>query len=158
AYAVIARNGMSVKPYAILKVADQEGQVLYNHKMIAPQRLVAAPVAQKLTQMMQAVMTYGSGKKAALGRPSAGKTGTTQLYRDAWLIGFTPELVTGVWAGNDDNTSLDPKPGSPAVMLWHLVMSQAPYSSVTFPQEASHDEELPAEGLLDNLIDSLFGG
>jgi penicillin-binding protein 1A len=159
AYAVIARKGLSVKPYAILKVTDYANKLLYTHQDVTPQRIVHPGVAQDLTQMMQAVMSYGTGKKSALGRPSAGKTGTTQLYRDAWLIGFTPELITGTWAGNDDNTPLDPKPGSPSARLWHLFMAGAPHSGKEFTQERTAPVETESsEGLLDQLIDGLFGG
>lgn len=159
AYAVIARNGLSVTPYAILKVTDLEGKVFYTHEEIAPQRIVDPFIAQSLTQMLQAVMTYGRGRKAApVGQASAGKTGTTQLHRDAWLIGFTPELITGVWAGNDDNTPMDPKPGSPAAQLWRLYMSEVPHTRVSFPQLAMPEAEPSSGGLLDGLIESLFGG
>jgi penicillin-binding protein 1A len=158
AYAVIARNGLDVKPFAILKVTDYEGHVLYTHKASIPKRIVDPYIAQELIQMMQAVMSYGTGKRYAIGRPSAGKTGTTQKYRDAYLIGFTPDLITATWAGNDDNTSLDPKPGSPAGHLWHLFMVQAPYSSATFTQETAPVNESSSGGLLEDLIDSLFGG
>lgn len=156
AYAVIARNGMSVTPYAILKVTDLEGNALFTHHPIPPKRVVDLSVAQDLTQMMQAVMSYGTGKKAALGRPCAGKTGTSQLYRDLWLMGFTPELVTGVWAGNDDNTPMNPRPGSPAVRLWHLFMASAPYTTTIFPQEYAPVEESSSRGFLGDFIDSVF--
>lgn len=176
AYAVIARDGLSVTPYAILNVTDMEGHVLYTHQAPPPQRLVNPEVARSLTQMMQAVIAYGTGKKAAINRPAAGKTGTTQLHKDAWFIGFTPELVTGVWAGNDDNTPLDPKGGSPSVRLWHLFMSHIPYSTPPRPfaseirevsgngfleQQPTVQEDKPepsSGGLLDQLIDELFGG
>lgn len=168
-YAVIARNGLSVQPHAILKVTDLEGHTLYTYQAPTPVRLVDAGVAHSLTQMMQAVINYGTGKKAAIGRPAAGKTGTTQLDKDSWFIGFTPELVTGVWAGNDDNTSMNPKPGSPAVKLWHLFMSQIPYSATTFYQTANEnnsaidaplqpEDEASSGSLIDRLIDDLFGG
>jgi penicillin-binding protein 1A len=165
---VIARKGLSVKPYAILKVTDRDGHVLYTYKAPPPQQLVDPGVARSLTQMMQAVTSYGTGKKAAIDRPCAGKTGTTQLYKDLWFVGFTPELVTGVWAGNDDNTSLDPKPGSPSVKLWRLFMAETPRSVPSFyaaepreevssiPQEP--EAEQPSGGLLDQLIEDLFGG
>ncbi|MBY0502202.1 MAG: PBP1A family penicillin-binding protein [Alphaproteobacteria bacterium] len=158
AYAIIARNGMSVKPYAILKITDLEGHPLYTHRDIPPHRIVDSSVAQALTQMMQAVMSYGTGKNSAIGRPSAGKTGTSQLHRDAWLIGFTPDLITGVWAGNDDNTPMDPKPGSPAAKLWHLFMKGTTDSGAGFVQEKTFEGEAPSDGLLDQLIDGLFGG
>ncbi|MBS0271115.1 MAG: PBP1A family penicillin-binding protein [Proteobacteria bacterium] len=156
AYATIARNGLSVKPYAILKVTDYAGKALYTHQNVVPHRVVQPQVAQDLTQMMQAVMTYGTGKKSAIGRPSAGKTGTTQLYRDAWLIGFTPELITGTWAGNDDNTPLDPKPGSPAGRLWHLYMAGTPHTQQSFSKEETVVEEVSSEGVLEGFLDSLF--
>lgn len=171
-YAVIARKGLSVTPYAILKVTDQGGNLLYSYQAPPPQRIVEASVAQSLTQMMQAVMTYGTGKKAAIDRPTAGKTGTTQLDKDSWFIGFTPELVTGVWSGNDDNTPMNPKPGSPSVKLWRLFMSQTPHGSGTLyensaavptpisdsVQVAEPEPEHSSGGLIDQLIDDLFGG
>jgi len=158
AYAVIARKGLNVKPYAILKVTDYANKVLYTHQDVTPHRVVDPGVAQDLTQMMQAVMSYGTGKKSALGRPSAGKTGTTQLYRDAWLIGFTSELITGTWAGNDNNTSLDLKGGSPSARLWHLFMAGTSSSGEGFSQERTAPVETESsEGLLDQLIDGLFG-
>lgn len=170
-YAVIARNGLSVEPYAILKVTNLEGQVLYRYQAPRPQRLVDAAVVRSLTQMMQAVISYGLGRKAAIGRPAVGKTGTTQLDKDAWFIGFTPELVTGVWAGNDDNASMDPKKGSPSVKLWQLFMSQIPHSAATFDSPRSEtgstpvsdsvqkaEPESPSGGFIDQLLDGLFGG
>ena len=156
AYAVIARNGLSVAPYSILKVADLEGNVFYTHHDVVPQRLVDASVARDLTQMMQAVMNYGTGKKSAIGRPSAGKTGTTQLYHDAWLVGFTTDLITGTWAGNDDNSELDPRGGSPAARLWHLYMAETPTTSPTFSQRTTPSETASSGGLLGDFIDSLF--
>lgn len=158
AYAVISRNGLSVKPYAILKVSDLEGRSLYVHRDSTPQRVVDASVTRDLTQMMEAVMTYGTGKKSALGRPSAGKTGTSQLHRDAWLIGFTPELITGTWAGNDDNTPMNPKPGSPAARLWHLYMVETPYTVRSFIEGTPNVvEESSSGGFLGDFIDGLFG-
>lgn len=168
-YAVIARKGLSVTPHAILKVTDRDEHVLYTYKAPPPQRLVDADVAASLTQMMQAVVAYGTGKKAAIDRPAAGKTGTSQLYKDLWFVGFTPELVTGVWAGNDNNASLDPKPGSPSVKLWRLFMSETPHQPMSVHSKDSGEEapttltqelesEQPSSGLIDQLIDDLFGG
>lgn len=169
-YAVIARGGLSVKPYAILKVTDREGMPLYTYKSPPVERLVDGRVAAALTQMMQAVVAYGTGKKAAIDRLCAGKTGTTQQYKDLWFIGFTPELVTGVWAGNDDNSSMDPKPGSPSVKLWRLFMAETPRQVAQFHTDESREEspsstalpkveqEQPSGGLLDSLIEELFGG
>lgn len=167
-YAVIARNGLSVTPHSILKVTDQSGHLLYTYQAPPPQQLVSPSVVYSLTQMMRAVMAYGTGKKAAIQRPAAGKTGTTQLDRDAWFIGFTSDLVTGVWAGNDDNTSLNPNAGSPSVKLWHRYMAEVPYSGESTlhyenaqPVPTAAPEEEPATssgGFMDQLIDELFGG
>lgn len=156
-YAVIARNGWSIDSYAIASVKDLEGHPLYTHKGVVPERVVDPYVTQELTQMMQAVMDYGTGKKAALNRPSAGKTGTSQEHRDSWLIGFTPELITGTWAGNDDNTPMNPAPGSPAARLWHLFMMEAPYGNGELRDSVPKAEEAPSSGgFLEDLIGSLF--
>lgn len=158
AFAVIARDGLNIKPFAILKVTDMEGNVLYAHQPEIPHQVVEPVIARNLANMLAAVMSYGTGAKSALPWPSAGKTGTTQNYRDAYLVGFAPGgVITGVWAGNDDETPLDPKPGSPAARLWHLYMAQIPPKAT--PQEAVVIEETePSGGLLDGLIEGLFGG
>jgi len=79
-----------------------------------------------MNEMMQAVISEGTGRKAALDRPAAGKTGTTQDYRDAWFIGFTADYVAGVWMGNDDDTPTKHVTGGtlPAE-LWRQVMLAA---------------------------------
>lgn len=160
AYAVIARQGLSVTPYAILKITDLDGNILYVHEGSPPQRVVNPYIARALIQMLQAVMAYGTGKRAAIDGFCAGKTGTTQKDRDAWLIGFTSNYITGVWAGNDDNTSMNPDAGSPSARLWHLYMSEIPQSApVFYSEEAEPPAEIPSSsgGLIDGLIDSLFG-
>ena len=79
-----------------------------------------------MNQMLAGVIANGTGKSAELGRPAAGKTGTTQEYRDAWFIGYTADLVAGVWLGNDDNTPMNKVTGGtlPAA-LWRNFMLQA---------------------------------
>ena len=163
-FGIIARDGLSLKPYAILKITDLSGHLLYEYKKPTPHRIVDSSVVRNMIQMLQAVMSYGTGKKASVGPQCAGKTGTSQLHRDAWLVGFTSELITGTWAGNDDNTPMNPAPGSPAARLWHLFMSQTPQNSLFQAQEveqsvdAGLDDDSASGGLLDGLIDSLFGG
>lgn len=162
-YAIIARNGLSVRPYGIMKITDLKGNMLYQHHEPAPVRVVEPSVAHELTMMMQAVMNYGTGRRSAIGCPSAGKTGTTQLDRDAWLVGFTSDLVTGAWAGNDDNASMNPNNGSPAARLWHLYMKDASHGGSLDQQPQyileAHDapkEEVESEGILGDFINSLF--
>ncbi|MCX8044443.1 MAG: PBP1A family penicillin-binding protein [Desulfobacterota bacterium] len=106
AYAVFCNLGSSIEPLAILRIIDRDGTVLEEN----PPRLSSAispETAYIMTSMLQSVVEEGTGKKVrALNRPCAGKTGTTNDVRDAWFIGFTPRLVTGVWVGFDDMSPL----------------------------------------------------
>ena len=153
AYAIIANNGLSVTPHAILKITDLEGHPLYTYHPPVSQRVVDPFIAHTLVQMLRAVFVYGTGRKAAVSGFCAGKTGTSQLHRDSWLMGFTPYLITGTWAGNDNNIPMKPAAGSPATRLWHLYMAGTPQGDLTLP----HQETTPSsEGLLENLLDSLL--
>ena len=105
AYAVMANHGIYSEPYAIELIKTPKGQVLYEHYNSAVQAVDEYAVGQ-MNELLISVINYGTGRAAALGRPAGGKTGTSQDYRDAWFIGFTPQVVTGVWVGNDDNTSM----------------------------------------------------
>lgn len=107
AYGVIARGGMGVWPYAIVEISSPNGEVLYKRQGSGPGRAVPEAAARTLRGMMAKVIDGGTGKNAGIGRPAAGKTGTSQNYRDAWFVGFTPQLVTGVWFGNDDGAPMN---------------------------------------------------
>ncbi len=159
AFLVIARNGLSVEPYAISKITDLQGNILYVREPYVAERVVDPSIATTMTNMLHGVMTYGTGKKAAIPGFCAGKTGTTQKERDYWFVGYTPSLITGTWSGNDDNTSMSPKLGSPAARLWHVFMAALPQYQSQLPQEAIMDVEEPSSGggLIDGLLDSLFG-
>ncbi|MBY0449532.1 MAG: PBP1A family penicillin-binding protein [Cyanobacteria bacterium] len=106
-FGVLANQGVMVEPYAIESVKDREGRVLFEHETRSEEVLDRTTV-DTMVAMMMGVVQYGTGKAANIGRPVAGKTGTSDDHRDAWFIGFTPEIVTGVWVGNDDNS---PVPG-----------------------------------------------
>ena len=127
AYAVFANRGNGVWPYGITQILDGQGNVLYQRAGSGPGQVVGAHVASELLDMMQEVVTSGTGRAAALGDwPVAGKTGTTTDYRDAWFIGFTSDLVTGVWVGNDDNTPMNKVVGgSLPTHIWHDFMQVA---------------------------------
>ena len=103
AYGVLANQGRRIEPVSILKIEDREGISLYqsqrNEDRVFDSNLIAT-----LVEMMQGVVKYGTGRNANLPRPVAGKTGTTSDYRDAWFVGFVPQLVTAAWVGNDDNS------------------------------------------------------
>lgn len=126
AYAHLASNGMSVSPYAILKVENSAGQVLYERKPVPSDEVLKDSTVRMMNNMLLAVTTSGTGRGAQIGRPVAGKTGTTSDYKDAWFIGFVPQLVTGVWVGNDDNTPMKKVSGAtlPA-SIWHRYMTPA---------------------------------
>ena len=91
-----------------------------------PTRALGAHAASEMLDMMQAVVMSGTGRAAVVDRPVAGKTGTSQDYRDAWFIGFSAELATGVWVGNDDNTPMNKVTGgSLPTRIWHDFMALA---------------------------------
>jgi penicillin-binding protein 1A len=125
AYSGFANGGNRITPIAILRVEDSKGNILYNAiPEITP--VIERDVISTLVKMMKRVITNGTGKRANIGRPAAGKTGTTDDYRDAWFIGFTPDLCTGIWMGNDDYTPTNKVPGGllPA-MAWKEFMINA---------------------------------
>ncbi|HYC13746.1 MAG TPA: PBP1A family penicillin-binding protein, partial [Stellaceae bacterium] len=126
AYAAFASGGEGAWPYAIVEVRDKAGTVLYHRQGSGPGEVIQPAVAGAMNQMLAGVIDHGTGKAAQIGRPVAGKTGTTQDYRDAWFEGFTADLVTGVWFGNDDNTPMNNVTGGtlPA-RAWHDFMVEA---------------------------------
>jgi len=102
AFAAVSAKGTSVEPYGIAKVTTTDGQVLYEHRPIAAQQLVADYVAAGITDLLQTAVNIGTGRAAQIGRPVAGKTGTTSSNKDGWFIGFSSGITTGVWMGRDD--------------------------------------------------------
>ncbi|MEQ1547130.1 MAG: PBP1A family penicillin-binding protein [Chakrabartia sp.] len=102
AYAAVAAKGLSVTPYGITKVTTDQGAVLYKHPAADPVQLVDPWVAAAMTDLLQTAVNTGTGKAAQIGRPVAGKTGTTSSNKDGWFMGFSSGLTTGVWMGRDD--------------------------------------------------------
>ena len=125
AYGTFANKGVHVEPVAVTKVLDRNGKVL---EEAAPKQrsVISEESAAELTDMLEGVIQKGTGTRANIGRPAAGKTGTTSDYHDAWFVGYTPDLVAGVWVGNDDNATLGGMSGglTPAV-IWKAFMSKA---------------------------------
>jgi penicillin-binding protein 1A len=126
AYAAFANGGNGVIPHLIEKVTDGSGAVLYERHGGGPGEVALPWLVAELDSMMMDVIAYGTGKAAKLDRPAAGKTGTSQDYRNAWFVGFTADLVTGVWFGNDDNSPMKRVTGGmlPA-RTWHDFMMEA---------------------------------
>ncbi len=102
AFASVANNGIAVTPYAITRVVTVNGKELYRHEAPEQRVLVAPWVAAEMTDLLQSAVLTGTGRAAQIGRPVAGKTGTTTSNKDGWFIGFSSGLTTGVWMGRDD--------------------------------------------------------
>jgi len=132
AYAAFANGGKLAKPYAVLELFNSKGDLLYNRERDepAPPQVVTRRTVEGLNQMMQAVVSEGTARKAVLDfTPAVGKTGTSSSYRDAWFVGFTGALVTGVWIGHDNFQPMHwnggVTGGSLPTMVWHAYMSVA---------------------------------
>jgi penicillin-binding protein 1A len=102
AYASVAQGGVAVVPYGIKRVVSADGELLYEHEARESRVLVAPWVAAQMTDLLQAAVMTGTGRAAQIGRPVAGKTGTTSSNKDGWFMGFSSGLTTGVWMGRDD--------------------------------------------------------
>ncbi|MEW5726771.1 MAG: PBP1A family penicillin-binding protein, partial [Pseudomonadota bacterium] len=124
AYAPFANGGDGVAAFGIDRVTDPDGRVIWSRQGGGFGPVIGPDTLAGMHEMMRAVVEEGTGKAARLDRPAAGKTGTTQDYRDAWFMGFTADYVAGVWLGNDDQRNEMKKVtggGLPA-QLWKTVM------------------------------------
>ncbi|MCB9989424.1 MAG: PBP1A family penicillin-binding protein [Rhodospirillales bacterium] len=128
AYAVLANDGYKAAPYAITKIEDENGMLIYQRPdRSREKRVVKGTAVRDLTDMLENVIREGTGRRAALpGISAAGKTGTSQDFRDAWFIGYTDRFVAGVWLGNDDNSPMNGVGGGglPA-QIWQETMHAA---------------------------------
>jgi 1A family penicillin-binding protein len=126
AYATLANDGVRAETTMVTKVLDRNGRVLEQHTGKGKRVYDANPV-RLLTSMMEGVIQYGTATAAGIGRPAAGKTGTTSDARDVWFVGFTPELSCAVWMGNDDNSKLwyGSTGGAICAPLWSRFMRYA---------------------------------
>jgi penicillin-binding protein 1A len=127
AFAHFANGGKTARPYAILEMFNSKGELVYSRDRDEPRpvQVVGRKVVEEMNQMMRAVVTDGTGKRAELGfTPAVGKSGTSSSWRDAWFVGFTGALVTGIWVGYDD---FRPMPGitggSLPAQAWHDYMT-----------------------------------
>ena len=127
AYAAFANGGRAVLAHGIAEIRDTDtDEVLFRRRGAGGGRVMSQRHAAEITAMLKAAIDTGTGKAAALDRPAAGKTGTSQDYRDAWFIGYTAHYVAGVWLGNDNNRPMKRVTGGglPA-RLWRQVMLDA---------------------------------
>lgn len=102
AFATVSAGGLSLEPYGITKVTTNKGVVLYERQARRPMQLMPDYVAAGITDLLQTAVNVGTGRAAAIGRPVAGKTGTTSSNKDGWFLGFSSGVTTGVWMGRDD--------------------------------------------------------
>ena len=135
AYGAFANGGYVVEPYAIERIEDSRGRVLYRAPKTKSTHQLSLKTAAEMTAMMKTVIQSGTGRGANIGKPAAGKTGTTDDYRDAYFVGYTPDIVTGVWVGDDNNKQMKGLTGGtiPA-KIWHDIMAvaTAPYGNKDF--------------------------
>jgi penicillin-binding protein 1A len=154
AYCAFANGGYDINPVTILRVTDRRGHVLEEHESPHDQ-VLSSDTAYQITSMLEDAVQRGTGRLAAsLGRPVAGKTGTTNDYKDAWFVGYTPNLVAGVWVGHDDEKSLGHgESGARAALpIWVRFMAPAvaadPPDNFTIPDGLDFVEIDAATGLL----------
>jgi penicillin-binding protein 1A len=156
AYASVARGGVEARPYAITKVTTSRGRTLYTREAEEPRMLVAPWVAAKMTDLLKAVVDSGTGRRAAIGREVAGKTGTTSSNRDGWFLGFTGDIAAGVWMGRDDNKVVSGLAGGRAPTLaWADFMrvatkgmpSQALQTDVMLPEDGFGEPDAEVYGI-----------
>jgi penicillin-binding protein 1A len=133
AYAPFANGGLAASPHVVNKIRTPEGKVLYMRRNDPPARVIAANAVGMMNVMMRETLVSGTARKADIpGWQAAGKTGTSQDFRDAWFIGYTANLVTGVWLGNDDNSPTKKATGG------------GPRGSLTRFMKAAHQNVAPA--------------
>ncbi|HEY2008963.1 MAG TPA: PBP1A family penicillin-binding protein [Rhizomicrobium sp.] len=179
AYAAFANGGLGVQPFGVVRIKTRSGRVLYQRHASTTGAVMSANDDSQMTQLMLAVTDHGTGKAARLeDRPTAGKTGTTQDFHDAWFVGFTADLVCGVWVGNDNNAPMtkatggmlpahlfhafmtDAEQGLPARPLTGMALvaqaDQPPDQAQAAPVSVQEDKSKP--DTFKRLLDGLFGG
>ena len=136
AYGAFANGGYVVQPYGIERVETSRGKVVYQASKTKITHQLSLKTAAEMTAMLRTVITNGTGAAANIGKPAAGKTGTTDDNKDAYFVGYTPNIVTGVWVGSDDNTVMSKgiQGGTVPAIIWKDVMKVAtqPYGKLEF--------------------------
>jgi penicillin-binding protein 1A len=156
AYAPFANGGVAADPFAIVEIRERDGRMLYRRDTPATEIVVAPGALRAMRELLAGVVERGTGRAAQLDRPVGGKTGTSQDYRDAWFVGFSADLVAGVWFGNDDGSPMDRVTGGtlPA-RTWKAFMTRALQDT---PQRELPAARAPAPSSgIDDLIRSIFG-
>ena len=145
AYSIFANQGVRLPPGPIRYIKDRNDEILYTYEPVG-EPVISSGMAFMITSLMESVVQHGTAHivRETLHRPIAGKTGTTNDYNDAWFIGFSPELATGVWVGNDEDESLgvNETGGRTAIPIWLKYMQEAlknvPVKSFPIPNDVTY--------------------
>ena len=138
-YSTLADQGIHITPVPFKVVKDSLGNIVLDDRFPQRSEVFGAGTAFIVTTMLQDVIAYGTGTNANIGRPAAGKTGTTSDFKDAWFVGFTPDLVTAVWAGNDEGRMNESYGGNIPARIWARFMRAA------LKDVPKHDFVMPAD-------------
>jgi penicillin-binding protein 1A len=148
AYGVFGNGGLHAKPMAITKITDASGEVVLENQP-APEPALDPVAAYLVTDILKDVIRYGTGRRAGIGRPAAGKTGTTEFYGDAWFVGYTPDLTTSVWVGYRESRQsmtnvhgIAVAGGTFPAQIWQKFMSRA------LAGRPARDFDKPTEGIV----------
>ena len=134
AYDVLANRGKGIFVHGIRSIENTSGKTLFMRKGKGPGKILESELVNTMIRMMENTIETGTGKNAKINRPAAGKTGTSQSLRDAWFIGFSSELVVGVWFGNDDDSPMENITGGTApAILWSDFMKKAHFGRPVRP-------------------------
>jgi penicillin-binding protein 1A len=164
-FATLANNGVRCYPFAIQKIVSWNGKVLFKAKPHC-QKAIDPKIAASVTSLLQGVISHGTGTRANIGRPAAGKTGTAQDFADAWFVGYVPQLATGVWVGYgyvNRNVDMTHSPilttgqlagfhafgGTMSAPIWHDYMAKAVAS---LPVKGFPTPPAPAGGTVPNVV------
>ncbi len=158
AYGPFANGGYGVWPFGISEIRDARGRVLYSRRGSGPGRVVEPGAVAAMNDMLSHAVGEGTGRAARIGRPVAGKTGTSQNFRDAWFIGYSADLIAGVWMGNDDQAAMDKVTGGglPA-KTWKGFMAAAHGGTPPRPLPGTGATAPPPSGREDGGGDGFWG-
>jgi penicillin-binding protein 1A len=161
AFAPFANGGRAVLPHVITRIITRDGRIVYERKGDGMGYVVSSSSLGAMNLMMRDVVTEGTGRRAQIeGQDIAGKTGTSQDYRDAWFIGYSAYLVCGVWVGNDDNSPTQKVTGgSIPAAIWKDIMAPAHQGLAYAALPGAYEEEqvqVAGDGIFDVLRD-MFG-
>ncbi|MAI07014.1 MAG: hypothetical protein CBC47_07795 [Alphaproteobacteria bacterium TMED87] len=157
AYVPFANGGNAIIPYGIEEIKDSNGKIIYRREGSGLGSVISAPHLSSINKMLKRTIVDGTGRFAKIDRPAAAKTGTSQNFRDAWFIGYSPDFISGVWVGNDDGSGMNGVTGGTVpAKIWKDIMLKAhdSYPPKQLPGE-SYDKD--SNNGFSNLIKRILG-